>query len=358
MTTIPTSSTLVADTGSPTPPVETTTPAAPQRPRRLQATLTLLTIALSALLAGGLFAAVFVSIFGQPEPESLPVAVAVVGVDANMVQQAAGDRYAITASDLDTALDQLNHRTVYAVIEIDATHGQINLTYSSAEGSSILAFTQPVAESIAEATHLPLNLTNITPDVPANAAPGRSLFFAAFGAALAGFIFSQALNSVSSTLGLSLRVRLLMMGLVSVGAGLIVALILGPWFNVIPLGVAQTWPILTLLSLSIVAGSTALIDLVGQIGQVLAAVLFTVLGNATSTGILPMEFLSDPLQVISSILPTGNVVRGLMGQAFFSGASVGEAYLVPALWAVGSLVVIVLAATFQKSRRHAAPVAT
>lgn len=304
----------------------------------------LVAIALSALITGGLFAVVYVSIFGEPEPHDLPVAV--VGVDARTVQSTAGDRYDIRGvEDIDTAGAQLSHREVYAVIHLDMAHRQVDLAYASAEGSSVLAFTQPIAQGISEATHLPLNLSNITPDVAANESPGRSLFFAAFGAALTGFIFSQALHSVSSTFGLSARIRLAMMAIVSVLAGLVVALVLGPWFHVLPQQVTQTWPVLSLLCLSIVAAGTALIDVLGQMGQIVAAILFTVLGNATSTGILPYEFLSGPLRIISRILPTGPVIRGLLGQAFFQGTGIRIAYDVPIAWILASVgVILVMAA--------------
>lgn len=345
-----TRSTTASTSPAAVPPVSASLSPARRGSRRLLAA-TLTTIAVSSLVIGGLFAVLFVSIFGSPEPRGLPVAV--VGVDASTVQTTAGDRYAILGTDsIDTAMDQLRHREVYAVIQVDSTQGRIALSYASAEGASVLAYTQPIAQSIADASHLPLHLTNITPDVPASAAPGRSLFFAAFGAALVGFMFAQALASVSRTFGLtSLRIRLGMMVGVSALAGLIVALILGPWYGVIPQPVAQTWPILSLLCLSIVAGSAALIDLLGEMGTFAATFLFTVLGNATSTGILPYEFLSKPLQVISNILPTGNVVRGLLGQAFFSGTSVGAAYLVPALWAAGSILVITAIAGIRQHRR-------
>ena len=50
----------------------------------------------------------------------------------------------------------------------------------------------------------------------------------------------------------------------------------------------------SLLCLSAVTTGSALLDVVGPLGQVVTAVLFVTLGNATATGILPMPFLTPP----------------------------------------------------------------
>jgi cytochrome c biogenesis protein ResB len=87
--------------------------------------------------------------------------------------------------------------------------------------------------------------------------------------------------------------------------------------------------------LSSIADSAALIDLFGEMGIFTAALLFTVFGNATST----------------EILPTDNVVRGLLGLAAFSGKDVGASYLIPVLWVIGSILIITAMDSIRRNRR-------
>lgn len=189
---------------------------------------------------------------------------------------------------------------------------------------------------------MPFRISNTTPGVAANASPGRSVFFAVFGTALTGFVLSQALSSVASQVGLSLRARLMVMVGVSAVAGLLVSLMLDPWFAIAPGAFWSSWPMVSLLCLSAMTTGSAMLDVVGPLGQVVTAVLFVTLGNATATGILPMPFLTLPYQVISRLLPTGNVVRAVLNEAYFKGAGWQWGYLVPLVWiltGIGLLVV-------------------
>ena len=300
----------------------------------------ILTAAISALLTGGLFSLFYIAVFDAPEPHSLPIAVS--GTDAATVQTAVGNGYTIiSAPDQQTGLKQLARHSVYGVIAIDGAQRQVELSYTSVDGSSVLAYMQPIAQKIATSADMAVRVTNTTPQVAANASPGRSVFFAVFGTALTGFVLSQALLSVSKQLQLSLWIRLGTMAGVSIAAGLIVSIMLDPWYQIAPGTFWQSWPIVSLLCLSAVTTGTALLDMIGPLGQVITAVLFVTLGNATATGILPMPFLTPPYQVISKLLPTGNVVRAVMGEAYFQGNGRLMGYFVPIIWSAVSIAILI-----------------
>jgi hypothetical protein len=307
-----------------------------------------LTVMVSALLTGGLFSLFYIAVFNAPEPHELPIAVA--GTSATGLQEQSGNQYKlIQVSDQAAGLAQLNRHEVYGVIELDGAHRRVVLSYTSVDGSSVLAYMQPLAADIARSAGMTLKVRNTTPEVAANATPGRSVFFAVFGTALTGFVLSQALSSLAKKLRLSLRARLGIMLLVSVIAGLFVALLLDPWYGIAPRTFWSALPMLALLCMSAVVIGTALLEAVGPLGQVITAVLFITLGNATATGILPMPFLSPAYQVISRILPTGNVVRAVLCSAYFEGTGQFLGYLVPLIWVtVGVLVLVGL------DRRHGA----
>ena len=98
----------------------------------------------------------------------------------------------------------------------------------------------------------------------------------------------------------------------------------------------------SLLCLSAVTMGSAMLDVVGPWGQVVTAVLFVPLGNATATGILPMPFLTPPYQVISRLLPTGNVVRAVLNEAYFEGTGWQWGYLVPLVWILAGIGLLVV----------------
>lgn len=301
-----------------------------------------LTVMVSALLTGGLFSLFYIAVFNAPEPHELPIALA--GIPAGSMQKTAGDEYKlIQVGDQAAGLSRLNRHDVYGVIALDATHRTVRLSYTSVDGSSVLAYMQPLAKRIAEHSGMALSVRNTTPEVASNATPGRSVFFAVFGTALTGFVLSQALSSLAKVLRLSLWARLGIMLMVSVIAGLFVALLLDPWYGIAPGTFWSALPMLALLCMSAVTTGTALLEAVGPLGQVITAVLFITLGNATATGILPMPFLSPAYQVISRMLPTGNVVRAVLSASYFEGVGQLAGYLVPFIWvAAGVLVLVVL----------------
>ena len=295
-----------------------------------------LTVAVSALLTGVLFSYFYIEVFNAPEPHRLPVAVA--GVDASRLQDVAGDEYRLVqVTRREEGLERLLRHEVYGVVSLDGEGRSVELCYTSVDGASVLAYMRPLAQRVPERSGMAVRVTNTTPEVAVNASPGRSVFFAVFGTALTGFVLSQALSSVGSQVGLSLRARLAVMLGVSAIAGLLVSLMLDSWFAIAPGTFWSSWPMVSLLCLSAVTTGSALLDVVGPFGQVVTAVLFVTLGNATATGILPMPFLTPPYQIISRLLPTGNVVRAVLNQAYFNGAGWQWGYAVPLAWILAGI---------------------
>ena len=294
-----------------------------------------LTVAISALLTGVLFSYFYIEVFNAPEPHRLPVAV--VGADASRLQDAVGDGYRLVQmTRREEGLERLSRHEVYGVVSLDGEARSVELYYTSVDGTSVLAYMRPVAQRVSERSGMVVRVTNTTPEVAANASPGRSVFFAVFGTALTGFVLSQALSSVGSQVGLSLRARLAVMLGVSAIAGLLVSLMLDSWFAIAPGTFWSSWPMVSLLCLSAVTTGSALLEVV-------------TLGNATATGILPMPFLTPPYQIISRLLPTGNVVRAVLNQAYFNGAGWQWGYAVPLAWILAGIGLLTI--TERRSRR-------
>lgn len=261
-----------------------------------------------------------------------------------------GDGYRLVQmTRREEGLEHLSRHEVYGVVSLDGEARSVELCYTSVDGTSVLAYMRPVAQRVSERSGMVVRVTNTTPEVAANASPGRSVFFAVFGTALTGFVLSQALSSVGSQVGLSLRARLAVMLGVSAIAGLLVSLMLDSWFAIAPGAFWSSWPMVSLLCLSAVTTGSALLDVVGPLGQVVTAVLFVTLGNATTAGILPMPFLTPSYQIISRLLPTGNVVRAVLNQAYFNGAGWQWGYAVPLAWILAGIGLLTI--TERRSRR-------
>ncbi|WP_138733434.1 hypothetical protein [Modestobacter excelsi] len=78
-----------------------------------------------------------------------------------------------------------------------------------------------------------------------------------------------------------------------------------------------------------------------------------VLGNATSTGNLPAEYLPPWLHPLAEVLPPGVAVRALRGATYFDGDGVTRALWVLGLWSVVPLALIALLDAVR--RRQARP---
>lgn len=159
-----------------------------------------LTVAISALLTGVLFSYFYIEVFNAPEPHRLPVAV--VGADASRLQDAVGDGYRLVQmTRREEGLERLSRHEVYGVVSLDGEARSVELYYTSVDGTSVLAYMRPVAQRVSERSGMVVRVTNMTPEVAANASPGRSVFFAVFGTALTGFVLSQRCRRSAPRLG-------------------------------------------------------------------------------------------------------------------------------------------------------------
>lgn len=136
-------------------------------------------------------------------------------------------------------------------------------------------------------------------------------------------------------------------------AGLVVAWLLQPVFGALPAPFATTAVVVGLLALAVGGTTTALLKVSGPAGTFAAAVALLVFGNATSTGILPAQYLPDWLEPMTGILPVGVAVRALRGAAYFHNDGVASGVLVLAAWAFGAALLFAAGELVQRRRQHA-----
>lgn len=290
--------------------------------------------ALIVLVIGSIFVGVYLAAFHAPQPHRLPVAV--VGSSQTLSQvrssldAAQPGGFDVRAySDTSEARDALEHRTVYAAYI--ATGSGPELLYAGANGTGATATVTGVFGGIAKATGHQLATVDAVPSSSGDTR-GLSVFYAAFGVILAGFMF----GSTTYQLAPRLEFRLRMLSLLLFGAlsGTMVALVAGRAFHALPGPFPAIAAVVGLMAMAAGAATMLMLRLFGPAGVSLSAVVLLILGNSSSGGILPADYLPGWLHPLHAVLPVGVGVRAVQGIAYFhqdglvSGVAVLVAWIV------------------------------
>lgn len=303
------------------------------------------------LLIGSIFAAVYLAAFHDPKPHDLPVGVVasaqVVG-QVNKASAANEDAFDVTTYDTrEQAQAAVADHDVYGALVVAADG--VELIVAGGNGPSVTQALQGAFTPVAAATNTELTVTDVQP-LAAGDSRGLSIFYAAFGIVLGAFLFGLSTMGIGRQLphlwraGSAVAFSLL--------AGLVVAWLVGPAFDALPAPYLLAAAIIALLGLAIAASTAALLQAFGSAGTFVASIVLLTLGNATSTGILPAQFLPGWLEPLTHILPVGVAVEALRGAAYFDNDGVGTAFAVLIPWIVISAAVFVLVSQ-AKARRSA-----
>lgn len=306
---------------------------------------------LVGLFIGSIFVSVFLAAFHDPKPHHLPVAVvAPPQVLAALQAQSANNGEAVDIRDYtsaSTAESAVHDRAVFGAFIVDPQGP--TLLVSGANGPSVTQTLQGVFTAAAKATGSPLTVTDVQP-LRSGDSRGLSVFYGAFGVVLAGFLFGLTSMQLAANLPSLWRTGSAL--IFAALAGLVVAWLLQPVFGALPAPLFTTAAVVGLLALAVGGTTTALLKMFGPAGTFIAAVALLVFGNATSTGILPAQYLPGWLEPMTAILPVGVAVRALRGAAYFHNDGLTSGILILAAWAVGAALLFAAAELVQSRRRH------
>jgi hypothetical protein len=294
-----------------------------------------------ATLVGIAFVVVFLDAFHAPVPHRLPVGVVGTAQQADQVaaalRQAMPDGFAVRPLAGEAAArTAVLHHDVYgaylpgppAVLLTAGANGQgVTMTLSQAFG--------PVAQQGGGA----LQVQDLRPLAPGDNR-GLGIFYGAFGVVLGGFIFG--LLTFQAAPKLPLRWRLLSVVLFAGTSGALATVAADVLYDAVPAGFLVEFAVIALLALSVAATAALALRVLGSIATFVLSVALITLGNATSTGNLPAEYLPPWMQPLSAILPPGVAVRALRGATYFADDGVGRAVWVLALWSAVPLALIAL----------------
>ncbi|MDX3073127.1 ABC transporter permease [Streptomyces sp. NPDC088354] len=285
----------------------------------------------TVLIIGLAFVSVFLAAFHTPTAHRLPVAVAASDSSAALfdvrLQRLAPEAFQIDRyPDEASARQAVEHRQAYAAY---LSHGgKPRIVYAGANGPAVSALVAPLA-AVPHGDGHKIPVVDILP-LSDGDSRGLSVFYASFGLVLAGFLFGQVTYQVAPRL--SFGQRMLSLTLFAVVGGVATALIACTAFGAIPGSFLGIMGVVTLMAGAVAAATIMLIRTFGPIGVLLGSIFMLVMGNATSGGVLPPDFLPGWLEPLASVMPAGVGVRALDGLAYFHHDGLTRGVVILSVW--------------------------
>ncbi|MGW6487762.1 ABC transporter permease [Streptomyces sp. NPDC055056] len=314
-------------------------------PRSGAARAMLLPVAV-VLLIGTVFVSVYLAAFHAPRPHDLHVGTTEVGSRQEQLREdlahAVPGGFALeTFPDAQAARHAVQDRTVYA-----AYLGQGKLLYGSANGAAVTGTVTAAFGPAARAEHHALSVEDVVPAAPGDTR-GLTVFYAAFGLVLAGYLFGMTTYQLAPRL--EYRHRMASLALFGVVGGVVVTAVAGgPGFGALPGPFLPLALVVALMGAAVGATTMVLLRVFGPAGVSLASILMLILGNSTSGGIMPPAYLPAWLRPLSEILPVGVGVRAMEGLSRFQDDGLTQALVILPLWVVGAALVLYLKDVFRR----------
>ncbi|MGW1727631.1 ABC transporter permease [Streptomyces sp. NPDC002306] len=298
------------------------------------------------LLIGALFVSVYLAAFHAPRPHELRVGTTEIGTQQEHLREslarAIPDGFTLeTYPDESAARQAVQDRSVYA-----AYLGRGRLLYGSANGAAVTATVTNAFSPVAHAEHHGLTVDDVAP-AAAGDTRGLSVFYAAFGLVLAGYLFGMTTYQIAPRL--QYRWRMASLALFGLIGGLVVTTIAGSaGFGALPGPFLPLAVVVALMGAAVAATTMVLLRLFGSAGVSLASILLLILGNSSSGGIMPAAFLPGWLRPLSEILPVGVGVRAMQGLSRFQDDGLSRALVILPAWVLGAALVLYLKDVFRR----------
>ncbi|TGB09431.1 DUF3533 domain-containing protein [Streptomyces palmae] len=256
-------------------------------------------------------------------------------------------------SDEAKATRRIKHRETDAALIVNPSGRTDRLLVAGAAGNSLAQATEQVVTAAERSAGRTVAATDI---VPASSGDSRSLssFYLVIGWCVGGYLCAAILAISAGARPASPRravIRLAVLALYSVLAGLGGAIIVGPVLGALPGSFPALWGLGALTVFAVGAATLALQALFGVLGIGLAILLVVVLGNPSSGGPYPYPLLPAFWRHIGPYLPPGAGTWTSRSIAYFQGNAVTWPLLVLAGWAVVGTLLTLLASAI-RTRVH------
>jgi hypothetical protein len=280
----------------------------------------------------GLILTLFAWPSSRLEPRDLPIGVAGAPPAAEAIEQRLArqegafdlERYGDEAA----AREAIEDRTVYGAFV--ATPDGPKVLTASAGSPAVAQLLSHAADESGAAT------VDVVEAGPRAAALGSSVLPLVIAGVLTGVVAALA---GAGGLGRAARV-----GLASVLTGVLAAVIVQSWLEV----VRGDWLVnASVLGLTVLAIGSTLVGLyavAGRAGLLIGALLMIFVGNPFSAAGSAPELLPEPVGAIGQLMPPGAGANLLRSTGFFDGAGGGDHLTVLAAWALTGLVLLTVGA--------------
>lgn len=252
---------------------------------------------------------------------------------------------ALTAPDAETATQQIKDQKIYAALVVDPTGTQDTLLVGGARGPSAAKAAETITTAIDQSQGRTVKVQDVVPLAKGDT-NGLSAFYLVIGWCVGGYL-------VASILGISagskpanvhrLVIRLGVLALYSIGAGVLGTVIAGPVLDALPGSILGLSAVGALVVFSVGAFTMALQCLFDIIGIGIAVLIFVVLGNPSAGGVYPAPMMPPFWRAISSWIPNGAGTSAAKSVAYFDSTNLGLPILVLVVWALIGIGVALLA---------------
>ena len=239
-------------------------------------------------------------------------------------------------ADEATARQQILDQRVYSALLVDPNGTRDTLLVANARGPALATAVQQVVTAVEARQHRTLATEDLVP-LASGDADGLSSFYLVVGWCVGGYLVASILGISAGARPANFSRALIRVGvlaLYSVAAGLGGAVIIGPVLNALPGSVLGLWGVGALLVFAVGVFTMALECLFGIVGIGLAVLLFVVLGTPSAGGVFPPPMIPTFWRVIGPWLPNGAATSVTRSIAYFGGTRIAGPLLVLAVWAV------------------------
>ncbi|MBV6702297.1 ABC transporter permease [Kitasatospora aureofaciens] len=308
----------------------------------------LLVIAVLLLQLG--FITSYVGALHHPTPHNLSIAVvAPPQVSPKLVQaldSVPNDAVkAVTAPDAETATQQIKDRKIYAALVVNPAGTEDTLLTGGARGPSAAKAAETITVALEKSQGRTVKVEDVVPLAKGDT-NGLSAFYLVIGWCVGGYLVASILGiSAGSKPANTHRavIRLGVLALYSIAAGVFGTLIAGPVLDALPGSILSLSAVGALVVFTVGAFTMALQCLFDIIGIGIAVLVFVVLGNPSAGGVYPAPMMPPFWRAIGSWIPNGAGTAAAKSIAYFGSTNLAMPLLVLVVWAVLGVAVTFLA---------------
>ncbi|WP_406205154.1 MULTISPECIES: ABC transporter permease [unclassified Streptomyces] len=298
-----------------------------------------------------LFIASYVGALHDPKPKNVPLGVVAPGVAAqqtvdrleNLPDDPLDPR---TVADAATARKQILNREIDGALLVDPNSTTDTLLVATGGGRVLAATLESLVATLERSEARTLRTIDVAP-ADRHDANGLTSFYATVGWCVGGYLCASIMT-ISSGAGRPTPrrsvIRLIVMALVAIAAGLGGALIIGPILGALPGSLAALWGVGALITFAVGATTLAFQAIFGMAGIGLVILIVVILGNPSAGGALPLPLLPPFWKDIGPALPPGAGTWATRSIAYFKGNDTTASLLVLSAWAAAGAAITLLAA--------------